>query len=342
MKPAMAMPPPIPQVADAAAEPGTAVRRSVPIALVAGGAGLLLLLGAVGIGVLLMSRGESGPTPAPSAAATAVPSAPPATMAVPPMEGTLHVETEPAGATVTVDGVVRGTSPVDVTGLAPGPHEVKIEQAGFAEAVQTVEISAGAPSARLKLPLSKAGPVLGTADFTTNPAGASVKVDGATVGRTPLRNHRLRVGGHRVELSAAGYEEWSGTITVREGRRAKVDIFLKTTPKATPVPTPTPEVVDPNRIYEAGQVDVAPRKVSGGSAAYPRGAPRLKGAVSVSGTALVTENGDVADVKITGSGGSAVDAAVVSAVRNWKFSPGVKKGVKVKVRVPFRQTFLPG
>jgi TonB family protein len=343
LKHAAPLPPPIPQAADAAAEPAAAVRRGVPIALLAGAAGLVLLAGAIAVGVLLMRRGGSAePTPAPSVAATAAPTAPPTTLAVPPMEGTLHVETEPAGATVTVDGVVRGTSPVDVTGLVPGAHEVKIEHAGFADETQTVEISSAAPAAVLKLPLSKAGPAMGAADITTNPAGATVKVDGVSVGRTPLRNHRLRTGSRSVEASAVGYEVWTGKLTVREGRRAKLDILLKAIPKATPVPTPTPEVVDPSRVYEASQVDVAPRKLSGGAAAYPRGAPKLKGAVTVSGVALVTEAGDVADVRITESGGSVVDGAVVNAVRNWKFSPGVKKGVKVKVRVPFRQTFLPG
>jgi TonB family protein len=162
------------------------------------------------------------------------------------------------------------------------------------------------------------------------------------VGRTPLRNHKLKPGAHRVELTHDGFEPWSGSVTVRDGRKAKVDVFLKAIPKATPVPTPTPEVVDPNRVYEVGQVDTAPRKVSGSSAAWPKGAPKLKQAVSVGGFALVTENGDVADVRITESGGQAVDAAVTAAVRNWKFTSGVKKGIKVKVRMPFRQTFLPG
>ena len=36
------------------------------------------------------------------------------------------------------------------------------------------------------------------------------------------------------------------------------------------------------------------------------------------------------------------EGEVTAAVRTWKFTPGVKKGIKVKVRMPFRQTFLPG
>jgi len=346
MKPAAPMPPPIPQVVEATAEPASAARRGIPIALLAGAGGLLLLLGAVVIGLLLMrNRGQSAsPSPTPTTIVaqpkpTVAPTSTPPPVAV---EGTLHVETQPPGATVTVDGVVRGVSPVDVSGLAIGTHEVKIDQKGFAAEVQAVEISPDMAAATINLALSKTAPVVAAADITTSPSGASVRVDGVPVGRTPLRNHRLKLGSHRVELAAEGFEPWSGNSTAREGRKAKVDIFLKAIAKATPVPAPTPEVVDPSRIYEAGQVDTQPRKISGGSASYPKGAPKMKQAVTVGGMVVVTENGDVADVKITESGGEAVDAAVAAAVRNWRFTPGVKKGIKVKVRMPFRQTFLPG
>jgi beta propeller repeat protein len=45
--------------------------------------------------------------------------------------GTFPVETEPAGGTVYVDGVYRGRSPVTVTGLSDGLHEVNITYAGY-------------------------------------------------------------------------------------------------------------------------------------------------------------------------------------------------------------------
>ena len=37
-----------------------------------------------------------------------------------------------------------------------------------------------------------------------------------------------------------------------------------------------------------------------------------------------------------------VDEAVLAAVKKWKYSPAVKKGTPVKVRVEFRQTFRAG
>jgi TonB family protein len=57
---------------------------------------------------------------------------------------------------------------------------------------------------------------------------------------------------------------------------------------------------------------------------------------------VVLESGDVTDVQIVESAGEAVDNAVVTAYKSWKFTPGMKQGAKVKVRVTRRQTFLGG
>jgi TonB family protein len=57
---------------------------------------------------------------------------------------------------------------------------------------------------------------------------------------------------------------------------------------------------------------------------------------------VITETGDVIDIRIMESAGRLVDEAVVKAVRTWKYSPAVKKGTRVKVRHDFRQTFRAG
>jgi TonB family protein len=64
--------------------------------------------------------------------------------------------------------------------------------------------------------------------------------------------------------------------------------------------------------------------------------------VTVAGTFVVTADGEIADLRITESAGEVVDEAVMAAVRRWKYVPGVKRGVKVKVRIPFKQTFRAG
>jgi TonB family protein len=317
-------------------------KSGAPIALIGGGAGLVLLtLAALAAVWFLRNRhADVSPvaTPAPPSitVAAVTPTPPPPS---PVVKGTLHVESDPAGAAVTLNGEPRGVTPLDIPDLFLGNHEVKVELKGYAPVTQTVVLSQESPSSELKLPLSKSAPVVGVADLLSTPSGALVKVDGAGVGQTPLLNFSMKAGKHQVEMLKEGFEPWSESVSVGK-RKARVDAALRAIPKATPLPV-VADVPDPSKTYEQADVDTPPRQVVGSSASYPKDAPRLKSgqSVSVGGTFVVTVNGDVEQIQIRESGGRALDDAVMAAVAKRKYSPGVKKGVKVRVRVPFRQTF---
>lgn len=57
--------------------------------------------------------------------------------------GTLSVTTDPAGATVYVDDVMRGVSPAVIPGLASGAHTLRLEQAGYKAMAVPVTIDNG-------------------------------------------------------------------------------------------------------------------------------------------------------------------------------------------------------
>ncbi len=99
-------------------------------------------------------------------------------------------------------------------------------------------------------------------------------------------------------------------------------------------------VVDVSRIYRLDEVDVKPRLISGMNAPYPEWGPKLpKGKqVSISATFVVTETGDVTDIRAEkGAGGL---EAVLLEISRWKYEPGSKNGVPVKVRVRWRYTYV--
>jgi TonB family protein len=111
-------------------------------------------------------------------------------------------------------------------------------------------------------------------------------------------------------------------------------------PTPPPAPTPDPHVYDENDTT----LSAKPVKTTGKSAEYPKDAMQLKRGqrASVTCAFVVLESGDVTDVQIVESAGESVDNAVVNAYKSWKFTPGMKQGAKVKVRVTRRQTFLGG
>jgi TonB family protein len=342
----MAIPLPPKPTATAAMPPIEPPRRrsGAPLALLGGGLGLLMLVGVAAIAIWYLKFRTppevqaTPPAPPSSTQAPATATPPPVT---PIVKGSLHVESEPAGATVTLNGVVlSGVTPLDVPDLLLGNQDVKVELKGYAPFTQTVVLTQENPASPLKVTLERSAPAMGVAEILSTPAGAQVKVDGAPAGQTPLSNLSLKVGKHEVEILKEGFEPWTSTLVVGR-RRATIQASLHPIAKATPTPPPPPEQVDPNRTYDQADVDTPPRQTSGTSASYPKDAPKLKSgqSVSVGGTFVVTANGEVTEIQIRESGGQQLDAAVMAALAKRKYTPGAKKGVKVKVRVPFRQTF---
>ena len=139
-------------------------------------------------------------------------------------------------------------------------------------------------------------------------------------------------------------------------------VFHPPAPRATPVPTPLPDAgpalppadaplaapapsrppVDATRVYGEDEVDVKPRRIAGTTGPYPEWGPRLPKGKSVSITAsyVVTEEGLVTDIRVERGGG--VLEALLPEISRWKYEPGRKDGVPVKVRVLWKHTFIGG
>ena len=100
--------------------------------------------------------------------------------------------------------------------------------------------------------------------------------------------------------------------------------------------------VDTNRIYDRDEVDVPPRRVSGQSVPYPDLEPPLSRGerVSITASFVVTERGDVTDIRVEkGHGGL---QSVLVEISRWKYEPGLKDGIPVKVRLHSKYTFVGG
>jgi serine/threonine-protein kinase len=132
--------------------------------------------------------------------------------------------------------------------------------------------------------------------------------------------------------------------------------------RPTPVPTPLPDAgpalplvdapllaplpprpsVDAARVYDEDEVDVKPRRIAGTTGPYPKWGPKVPKGKSVSITAsyVVTEEGLVTDIRVERGGG--VLEALLPEITRWKYEPGRKDGVPVKVRVRMKHTFIGG
>jgi hypothetical protein len=183
----------------------------------------------------------------PPPAETATPATTPAPRAVPDAVRTaqadagLLIHSTPVGATVTIDGVERGTTPVAVRGLALGTRRVDVSAPGHLGASRQVTLTAERPSRTLDVELvaetraesrpTPASPARvatsGSLVVDSRPDGALVTIDGRPSGSTPLTLTGLAPGRRTVRIERPGYRAVTTTVDVKAGERARVAARLE-------------------------------------------------------------------------------------------------------------------
>ena len=114
----------------------------------------------------------------------------------------LDVVSQPAGASVIIDGVERGIAPLTLFDLKPGRHHVKFRLAGFEDGDRFCELE-------LNRPLQQSvvlEPVHGILLLKSEPSDCNITIDGVSVGQTPRLVTTLSVTDkHHVVLAKTGF-----------------------------------------------------------------------------------------------------------------------------------------
>jgi hypothetical protein len=140
--------------------------------------------------------------------------------------GRLQVRTEPAGATVTIDALPRGTAPITVGNLDPGEHTVVLtNEAGTV--TQTVTIEAGV-TASLNVPIvaREVTPQSGWISVNS-PVDVQLFENGRLLGSSQTDRIMVPSGSHQLELvnDAIGLRT-SRSVQVTPGKTATVPVKL--------------------------------------------------------------------------------------------------------------------
>lgn len=136
--------------------------------------------------------------------------------------GELVVMSLSNGATVEVDGKVVGTIPLeDSFALLPGTHTIRLYKRGYATLTETFEVPAGG-TVELELDLL---PFAGVVKVQSNPAGASVKVDGKVLGVTPL-DEDIPAGKKVFTVTLPGYVDEVREVDIRAAKEVVLEFRL--------------------------------------------------------------------------------------------------------------------
>ena len=142
-----------------------------------------------------------------------------------PQTGSLRVDSSARGATVEIDGTSRGATPLEVTDLAPGEHDVTV-RSGESVAAQKVTIIAGG-TASLLVPLAQAE--VGAAGWlaVASPIDLQLYEGESLVGSSRMPRVMLPAGARTLRLVNAetGFET-TAKVQIRAGAETRLPVKL--------------------------------------------------------------------------------------------------------------------
>jgi hypothetical protein len=143
--------------------------------------------------------------------------------ALQPAFGKISIASDPGGAQVLLDGKDYGKTPLKIDSFPVGDYSLTLKLEGSKDITDTLSVTEGATLTK-KYKFESA---VGSLSVETDPAGASVTVDGKATGLvSPCTVSALPEGTHEVYLELSGYLPWSGEVTVTKGEEARLDIAL--------------------------------------------------------------------------------------------------------------------
>lgn len=144
--------------------------------------------------------------------------------------GSLAIQTDPDRLPVTVDGVERGVSPLTLSGLKPGAHQVAVRTSGTTVR-RTVTVVANertvlllSPSERAAAPAA-ASPGAGGWLTVASPVALTIREAGKVIGTTDSDRLMLPAGEHALELVNDGLAFLAKrSVKIEPGKTAVVNV----------------------------------------------------------------------------------------------------------------------
>jgi PKD repeat protein len=154
--------------------------------------------------------------------------------------GGLSVTTVPSGATVYVDGTVKGVTPLTNVQLTTGQHSLRMVMTGYVDYDATFTITTGQTTPLTLTLVPSTNPSgKGSLQISSTPSDAAIYIDGVLQGPTPKTISGLSAGSHAVRVTKTGYVDYSAPITVIGGQTLplKLNLVPRTQPTGSTSPT---------------------------------------------------------------------------------------------------------
>jgi len=155
--------------------------------------------------------------------------------------GLVLIESDPPGADVNIDKAFKGQTPLLLDELPIGNYRVSLYKESYFPRELTLKIRDRIPQ-HISTELTSDSAAL---SIYSQPAGGSVVVNGASMGRTPCTIDRIKTGDTTVEITLDGYLPYQQDIRLRAGEDYNVRAELIPLPSGLTVYS----VPDGARVY---------------------------------------------------------------------------------------------
>ena len=144
------------------------------------------------------------------------------------VDGAMVSLSAPNNADIWINGVMKGKGTWSGL-LYSGSYTFEARKDGHRSTILSKEITSDqtAQSYTLSAPV----PIVGSLNVTTAPAGATVYIDGQSVGTTPFTCSDILSGQHTIRVTKSGYKEYNQTITITQNATTRINTSLDVAPK---------------------------------------------------------------------------------------------------------------
>jgi len=139
--------------------------------------------------------------------------------------GQLSIDSSPQGAQITIDGKkLASATPFNIADLLPGHHTIVISKLGYATETRSLDVASASKSV-ISVQLA---PTTATVAISSDPAGATVWIDGRDTGRiTPVQMSIEKPGSHSFTFKKLGYLDEGATANVQVGQTVQLTPSLR-------------------------------------------------------------------------------------------------------------------
>jgi len=154
--------------------------------------------------------------------------------------GTLVITSEPEMATVSVDGMERGKTPLTIDRIGAGNRTIRLKMDGFFPVSRIERINSDKETKIHVILEHQTGSIHVTAQTFSDAYPARLYLDGKLMGRPPLTVADVTAGTHAYRLEADHHQEATGEIVVSLDAELKLDETLKPLPGIVSIKTTPP------------------------------------------------------------------------------------------------------